>query len=45
MSQCMVVCRDCGQEILEVDRIQRTPHGRLICDGCAQESYTDIPLS
>ena len=45
MSQCVVVCADCGREILSIDDVQRTPLGRIICSGCAQENYTDTPLS
>jgi hypothetical protein len=45
MSECMVVCPSCGLEILKIDSLRRTPRGKVICDECAQETYTDVPLS
>lgn len=45
LSQCVVVCSGCGREIMSIDDVARTPHGRVMCDGCAQDNYLDVPLA
>lgn len=45
LSQCVVICESCEREILNDDRVQRTPRGRTICEDCAQDTYVDVPLN
>jgi len=45
MSQCIIICPSCEQEILNDDQVLRTPRGRIVCQRCAQETYLDVPLA